>query len=233
MKINQNIISIPPFISTSWKNVISLRSDQSTLFVELMNGSIIEVPNLGPASLQSIFEAHEKYMEQELQSKPPFENQEPPNEPNFNLGNGFSLPLQLSIEGNMGSMLQHSPEASHSPNLPPEVLDKISTLARVVGLEGMDSFPKAEPHCNCMHCQLMRAIHQDENEESVIEALEEEVSDEDLTFRDWEIRQTADKLYLVSNPIRVDEHFNVFLGDPIGCTCGEKNCEHIRAVLNS
>ncbi len=232
MKINQKILSIPPFISTSWKNVISLRSDQAVLFVELLNGSVIEVPGLDLGVMQSIFEAHEKFMEQEIPATQSQVTQDLQPEPNFNLGNGFSLPLQLSIEGSMGNMLQHSPEASHSPNLPPEVLDKISTLARVVGLEGMDNFPKAEPHCNCMHCQLMRAIHMEDQENPQDEAAEEEVSDEDLTFRDWEIKQTADNLYLVSNPI-IDEHFNVFLGDSIGCTCGENNCEHIRAVLNS
>ena len=40
-------------------------------------------------------------------------------------------------------------------------------------------------------------------------------------------------LIVVTNPLDANEHYNVFLGDPIGCTCGQKNCEHIRAVLNS
>jgi hypothetical protein len=61
----------------------------------------------------------------------------------------------------------------------------------------------------------------------------EEVSDEDLKFRDWEIKQTAEQLYTVTNPLDANEHYNVFLGSPLGCTCGDKNCEHIRAVLTS
>ena len=194
---------------------------------------MIEVPELELPIIQAVFEAHEKYMEQDAPAKQPVVNPEAPASASFNLGNGLSLPLQLTLEGNMGNMLQHNPEASHSPNLPPDVIDKISTLAKVVGLEEMDNFPKAEPHCNCMHCQLMRAIHQGDQENPSDQTEEEEISEEDLTFRDWEIKQTAENLYLVTNPITVDEHYNVFLGEPVGCTCGEKNCEHIRAVLNS
>jgi hypothetical protein len=35
------------------------------------------------------------------------------------------------------------------------------------------------------------------------------------------------------NPLDHKEHYNVFLGDPIGCSCGNNNCEHIQAVLKS
>jgi hypothetical protein len=79
-----------------------------------------------------------------------------------------------------------------------------------------------------MHCQIAKALHGELPEEQ-----EEEVTDEDLKFRLWDIDQTGDKLYVVTNPLDSKEYYNVFLGDPIGCTCGEKNCEHIRAVLNS
>ncbi|NGX33463.1 MAG: hypothetical protein K1060chlam4_01531, partial [Candidatus Anoxychlamydiales bacterium] len=40
-------------------------------------------------------------------------------------------------------------------------------------------------------------------------------------------------LYRVTNPLDENEHYSVFLKDPIGCTCGKKNCEHVKAVLNS
>ena len=35
------------------------------------------------------------------------------------------------------------------------------------------------------------------------------------------------------DPLDPNEHYNVFLGTPLGCTCGEKDCEHIRAVLST
>ena len=61
----------------------------------------------------------------------------------------------------------------------------------------------------------------------------EEVTDEDLKFRTWDIKQPGKKLYLVTNPLDNNENYNVFLGKPVGCTCGQKYCEHIKAVLNS
>ena len=62
---------------------------------------------------------------------------------------------------------------------------------------------------------------------------EEKIDDLDLVFRDWEIKELSNNLYTVTNPLDLNEHYNVFLGEPIGCTCGHKNCEHIKAVLQS
>ena len=99
--------------------------------------------------------------------------------------------------------------------------------------------PAAEPHCNCMYCQIARAFSDKESlvdQDTVNPEIEEAVSDVELTFReDWIINpESSNKnLYLVINPSDEAEKYTVFLGKPIGCTCGEKNCEHIRAVLNS
>jgi len=82
----------------------------------------------------------------------------------------------------------------------------------------------------------MRAIQQgDEHPEQKKkqESLEEEVSAEDLKFRDWDIVQSGDDVYIVTNPLNAEEQYNVYLGNPVGCTCGQPNCEHIRSVLNS
>ena len=62
---------------------------------------------------------------------------------------------------------------------------------------------------------------------------EEIVSDAELHFREWDIKQLEKQLYNVTNPLDTTEHYQVFLGTPLGCTCGKTNCEHIRAVLNS
>lgn len=240
MKINQKILSVPPYISTSWKNVLSLhldrRENRPILVIGLVNGSTIEIPNLEVAEMEAIFNAHQKYLELEVQS-PPIQNgaSSPTVLPAVNLDNSATLlrfPISFGIEGfNMGNLLQHNSEASDSPDMPKEVLDKIASISKTIGFENSDNLPKAEPHCNCMHCQIMRALH--EEKENDLVQMEEEISDHDLKFRDWDINQTGDKLYIVSNPLNSSEHYNVFLGNPVGCTCGERNCEHIRAVLNS
>lgn len=244
MKINQKILSIPPFISTSWKNVTSLhledRNGQTILMIGLQNGSSIEIPNLPKEALQAIFAAHERFLEREESSAgasptmpmgptlPPFIQGGMPS----NGSAVFSLPLNLGIDGNMGNLLQHNQEGADSPDLPKEVLNKIKSLSKAMGIETKDNLPKPEPHCNCLHCQIMRAFA-DEEQEELLEVHDEEISDADLRFREWDIHQSDDKLYIVSNPFNKQEHYNVFLGSPVGCTCGQANCEHIRAVLNS
>lgn len=237
MKITQKILSIPPFISTSWKNVTSLHLEErnlvSFLIIGLLNGATIEIPNLDKSMLQAIFAAHEKYLEQETQ------NQVKPQTPIIPDGNAatvVSLPLNLGIEPHMGSLLQHNPEAMDSPDLPKDLLEKIATLSKVVGFDNIENFPNPEPHCNCMHCQIIRVIQDgldDKGKDEEDEEELEEVTIDDLRFREWDIKQTAEKLYTVGNPLNTEEHYTVFLGSPVGCTCGQANCEHIRAVLNS
>ena len=78
---------------------------------------------------------------------------------NIEGGGLLSFPLRFGIEGgNMGNLLQHNSEASDSPDLPKEVLEKMASLSKVIGFENPDNFPKAEPRCNCMHCQIMPGV---------------------------------------------------------------------------
>ncbi len=125
--------------------------------------------------------------------------------------------------------MQHNPDQSDLPPLPPEMLDKITKIAHAFGLEDASALSKAEPHCTCAYCQVVRAF---QREEPILEDTEP-VTEAELYFRDWEIAQQAEQLYTVTNPLDANEHYNVFLGEPIGCTCGQKNCEHIRAALNT
>jgi len=233
MKINQKILSIPPYISTAWKNVVSLHIEHGVLVIGLVNGSTIEIPSLDSATLESTFAAHQTFLEQENQlSSGPIPSAIIPPGMLEDSSSIMSLPLRFGIESNMGNLLQHNPDAADSPDLPKEVLEKIASFSKVIGFDNSENFPKAEPHCNCMHCQIMKAMK--EKAESSIETIEEEeISDEDLRFREWDINQKGNDLYVISNPLNAEENYNVFLGSPVGCTCGQANCEHIRAVLNS
>ena len=97
--------------------------------------------------------------------------------------------------------------------------------------------PRPEDDCNCFHCQVARAIREALGivPEIHLEAAaqEEIVTDEDLTFEEWNIVQTGDKLFTVINKLSPEEKYNVYLGHPIGCTCGNQGCEHIHVVLKS
>ncbi len=218
MKINNKILSIPPYISTSWKNINSLLVDQSgQLIILLHTNAKIIIPHLDSSIINVIFDAHAKYVEVEEKQKPKTD--------------GFPLPLKIGTDGieSVGSAMQHNPAQATSPDLPEEILSKISGIVKVMGIEDPELLPKAEPNCNCVHCQIARAIRGIKKGEEE----EEEISEEDLKFRLWDIKQTGEKLYLVTNPLDKKEEYSVFLGEPIGCTCGSKNCEHVRAVLNS
>lgn len=214
MKITPKILSIPPYISTFWENILTLQAQEGILLITLKSGAVIKIPNLSAEAISQIFTAHAGL------SETPFL----PRKESFS----FSLPFKADgdlIEA-FGPGTQHNPEQASLPPLPPSVLKKIAALATSFGMETINNLPKSEPGCNCIYCQVMNAIH-------VGDLIEEEVSEEDLRFLNWEVKQTGDQLYIVTNPIDLNEHYSVYLGEPIGCTCGIKNCEHIRAVLNT
>lgn len=224
MKITSKFLSIPPFISTSWDNILALHLEnydsEPLLVVILKNGMRVELPPIDPNIVEEIFSAHAKYLNNDTQARS--------KEPAISFGLApFKMGAGLD---QLGSALQHNPEQTDSPDMPSDILDKIVKITKAMEIDE-PLLPKAEPHCNCMHCQIARAIRDEKKEESLAE--EETVSVKDLTFRLWDVAQTTDKLYRVTNPLDSDENYNVFLGEPIGCTCGQKNCEHIKAVLSS
>lgn len=234
--INEKILSIPPFISTTWESVtalhISNEGNSSHLVISLNSGTVIKVPNLSQDLLTKIFQTHTQY----ISSQDTKNRQKPMNDPAglFNLdsiaGIGFPMRFGGGLEG-LGAAMQHNPEQSNAPNLPKDVLEKISAVAKIMDSgQNLTQSLKPEPHCNCMHCQIARAVNGIIVEEV---SVEEEVSEDDLKFKTWDITQSGDKLYTVSNPLDTQEHYSVYLGEPLGCTCGQKNCEHIKAVLNT
>ncbi len=223
MKINHKFLSIPPFISTSWKNVSTLQLDQSgTLIIHLKDGKEVKAPGLQHVVIEAVFAAYEKFLESEKTRE---EGQQMIS---------FGLPMKMGVAGieSMLPFLQHNPAQADMPNFPPDLLQHISALAKVLNLENME-LPKAEPHCNCPHCQIMRTFANCAKEEEQLLEEEENVSDEDLHFNEWKIEKASDHLYVLTNPSNPNETFNVFLGEPMGCTCGQSRCDHIRAVLKS
>lgn len=225
MNITPQILSIPPYISTTWKNISSLHAvpegDKFKLIIMLANRMRVVIPGMDKATIDVIFSSHALYG-----SQTPL-----PSEENRMPTAAFSFPAIGGGTELLNAATQHNPAQANAPELPKEILDKITGIAKVLGLDDAAHLPKAEPHCNCPYCQIARAF---QGTPTVAEKAHEEiVLEEDLKFRNWDIKQAADQLYTVSNPLDENEHYSVFLGEPLGCTCGMKNCEHIRAVLNS
>lgn len=232
MKINLKILSIPPYISTAWKNVASLHVESRNailiLVVVLLNGTHIEIPGMDPGVIKAVFNAHANFIESEAALQRISSKNLVSKDQAFTFG--FPLKADISALETMGPLLQHNPEQANGPDLPEELLQKISALSKTLGVKDSVHIPHPEPHCNCMHCQISKALHNGLDKE---QSEEEIVTDEDLKFRTWDINKIGDKLYSVSNPFEPQENYSVFLGEPVGCTCGTPHCEHVRAVLNS
>lgn len=237
MKINIKVLSIPPYISTSWDRILSLHMQGNALVIALSHGETVSIPALPSETIESIFAIHAAYLEEERPKSqsavthaglPPFlqatmfaSEQAPENAIRFGLS---------SIDG-LTSVMQHDPSQSNAPDLPREIIEKISAVANVVAPDEMVAMLPAKSDCNCPHCQITRAITGQTKHEPQDE--EEPVIPSDLHFEEWQIVQTSPNLYTVTNKLDETERYNVHLGDPVGCTCGKEGCEHILAVLKS
>lgn len=247
MRIDKYLFSIPPYLITAWENVVALTHEDEDLIVLLVDGSRVRVPDLKAEDKNQIFSIFEDVLTQAEQDarEEAFLELPSTDKPSIDspLGGleqlaklpGMDSPLRFAFGPGVGfqSAVQHDSSQMNAPDLPAELLEKVAGLAKVFGAEELEELPKAEPHCNCVHCQLMRTIAGEERQEESIEVPEEEVTDEDLRFRTWDIEQSDDKLFIVSNPLDHNERYTVYLGDEIGCTCGEKDCDHLRSVLLS
>jgi len=240
MKINPKIFSLPPYISTSWNNVVALYVKDGILLVSLVDGEIIEIPSLSHEIISLIFGAHAAHLEQELYN--PRNNPSPNKPPNPGIqsllsgegGNDSPFRFAFTTLDGLGYALQHNPNHANAPDIPKEVLEKISAVAKILAPTDANMLQKPEPHCNCMYCQIARAVFgEEQNPEVKVTKEEETVSDEELEFQQWEIHSTGDKIFSVTNKLDKEEHYSVFLGNPVGCTCGKPGCEHILAVLKS
>lgn len=239
MKITDILISIPPYISTTWDHVTSLHTENSNLIIGLHNQSSITIPDLSESVIQQIFQAHTNYLESHQPTMP--------QNSITSIEQMFTLPIKLNIKKNdlerqdlFNTVLQHDPKNKDLPPIPEELVHKLGMLSGMMSEQDLMAMPPSEPDCNCMYCQVIRTLmkkigtieHKSAyQQEELIES--EPISDTDLHFQEWEIKHIKEKLYTVSNKLDPHEQYTVFLGDPIGCTCGKTNCEHIIAVLRS
>lgn len=241
MFVNDKYFSFPPFLSTSWEHILALNLEDEALVVTLTTGKMIKIPDLAKDQLESIFKAHGYYLEREIHRKRNHEvEQKFHSSPFFSNTHPNELPLLrfgMGATDGFGSALQHNPAQANSPELPSEILEKISAIAKVLAPEDLNLLPTPEENCNCFHCQIARSIRTSLGQQSApieTEVVNEEiVTDEDLQFQDWDVIQSGDQLFTVINKLSPDEKYSVFLGQPIGCTCGQTGCEHIHVVLKS
>lgn len=237
MKINEKILSIPPYISTTWSQIAALRMKGSVLSVTMTDGETINISGLSSDLINQIFSYHAAFLEKE--TLPSSQTSYPATKGGFKEGLGplaesTTLSFAFGTIDGMNMMAQHNPAQADAPDLPSEVLQNISEIAKTALPLGDLQLPKSEQHCNCFYCQIARVINPSELLiESSVEHEEEVVTEDELRFEQWSIIQTGDNLYNVTSRLDDNEKYSVFLGHPVGCTCGKDGCEHILAVLKS
>jgi hypothetical protein len=208
MIINKQLLSIPPYISTSWKDVELLLSDgQHTLNIYLKNGTLVKISHLHKEQLDLIFSVHQEILLNQTQ-----EMTIPIIDPLF---------FQFS-----GPFLEHDPDLYDASPLPDEV--KIKLLSLLEGLPKIDTSkaPLIHPDCSCPHCQLMNLIAHNKEQQ-------EYISDEELSFATWTQSSISPQEIKLTHPYNTDESYIVSLNEPISCTCGQNHCEHLIHVLRS
>lgn len=248
MKINTKVLCIPPYISVTWDQValVQTETDEMTggmnLLLHMIDGKLVTIPNLDSSIIDIVFQSHLKHLEEagvtalkrsEGNKSPVGFLQQIFGMASDQLG---GMPIRFGINGPNGMegiemAMQHNPAQEEAEDMPKEMLEKIASFTKMMMGGDLSQFPKPEPHCNCHHCQVARSIHGIEKRGS--SEIDEPVSNEDLTFKEWDIVQCGDKYYKVTNPLDSRESYNVHLATPIGCTCGNPHCEHIKAVLSS
>ncbi|MEX1013295.1 MAG: hypothetical protein WD595_07030 [Waddliaceae bacterium] len=235
MKINTKILSIPPYLTTTWDQVASIYQTHGKLCVILKQGQTIEIPDLSTDTIDMVFKIHREQVEN--QANDTSATQFPFNTNPESLSNA----IQFGISGmdSFGSFLQHDLGQKNAPDLPEEVLSKIESIAKIVSPSDDSIIPRAEPHCNCPFCQIARAISKGMGEDEAFiredDHAKDPIEEEDLRFQQWhiEVSNQGENMYTVKNKLNPEETYQVYLGKPVGCTCGNKGCEHIIAVLNS
>ena len=239
MKINAHFVSLPPHLSFAWEEVSCLSYDGEAICFALVSGGKVYVKELPRQLIEMIFTAHAAHLELRLQEST-HETREPGEiaasaaffgEPGLHFG--INLPPIGMPQGNIG-MLHHMSEHSRTPDLPKEILAKIASVVRALGPLNEEVNPKAEPHCNCMYCQVMREVQGGNRSKELSGAVtaEEVVEEKDLHFEQWTIQEMGTHLYTVTNKLNHQESYSVSL-DSATCSCGERHCEHLKAALRS
>lgn len=229
IKINEKILSIPSYISTKWSNIVSIYMNNGLLHINLLDENIIPIPDLDKETIDLIFKYHALYLESHQDDLT--------NDYELSYGKNdiseileqVNTTMQIGIGPMHGiaNSMQHNPRQSDAPDLPQEILEKIAAISKILKADNA-ILPEAFPSCNCFHCQIARTLNpckKDENEESIY--------DSELNFQQWDIAQTGENLFSVMNRLDHNESYHVYLGEPIGCTCGKQGCEHIIAVLKT
>lgn len=164
MKITSKILSIPPYLSTSWYDVDSLfQSEDGALVVALTNGTHVRLEQLSSEVIHTIFNAHACFLEEEAAREEEEDEEEDKGlkraEVEFSVQTPFTMG-QMD-EGNGDAMkifMEHDASRSLGPLLPDAVLKRVTALAKMFLPPDMIPLDASHENCRCPFCQIVRAL---------------------------------------------------------------------------
>ncbi len=246
--------SIPLRFSANWSDVTAISFDNDELKICLNSGQEVFFKDLDLKTVDNIFKQHSKYISS-LENQEASEKQTPQKKSNeapspteqTNQDHTFevlqkglkevvSMTMKLggSAIGELGAILEHNPAHAELPPLPQDMAERMKVLSNIIPKEDLEAMNPPIEGCNCLYCQIQRIIRNESSKTFETSPHEEDaVDDKELEFSEWQVTSIGDKLYSVVNKLDTNEEYRVFLGEPMGCTCGRPHCEHIVAVLRS
>lgn len=241
MKITDKILSIPPYLSTSWLNVSALYMEGHpelqvpTLVICLKDGQKIHLPELEIELLEMIFDNHTRFLAREKPKGGISILQLPAKVSLSSWMSDYLTSLPLRSVGDpedLSLFMKHNPEINGVIPIPDEILKRVMVISKtIMRPQDREALPVPEENCQCPHCLIAQAIRKgfEQNEDHI----DEEITEEDLRLGSWLIKAEADHQFQVSNSLDPAETFTVSLRGPVNCSCGEEHCEHIKVVLRS
>ncbi|NDE63904.1 MAG: hypothetical protein EB053_06075 [Chlamydiae bacterium] len=249
MKINHRVLHIPPYISCKWSEIASIGVEsiegQNVLHVQLLSGARAIVPNLTQDEIDLVFKMHVQHLEAAAEEEEKFKNvkeipffsnlfQPPPMD--ANVATSFGAPISFHFDATDPSSLfqGHNPQFANSPALPKEILDKITLIAKAIGGEMVKEVEPVDL-CNCFFCQIARALHnerKDEKKPHIPKNLPKDLLSGGID-PEWMVEEVGPHMFKVTSRDEPGILYQVYLGDPLGCSCGSNRCQHIVAALKT
>lgn len=228
MKINKNMLSIPPYITTTWDNITCVQAcvvqdEFVDIKICLADGEKVEVPHVPEKIFNKIRDEYEKFIESSSINTPADLGGIASGIADIFQGANRELPAIGRGEnvGVIGFPVSGHPRQHHeAPVLGKEALRQITKTLGEKAFEG-----EYITKCNCIYCQSCRFVQDKKNKES---------GEKPLEFSDaWLVEEVGTDKFIVRDKMKESNVFTVYLKPKIICSCGSNVCEHIKATLFS
>lgn len=229
MKITATTLSIPPYITANWDSISVIHmeeiEEEIILVITLITEDRVEVPGLSIDQIEEIQRKFSEFMNANNKKEMASEHS---NQIVSVISDMFQQLFQEMREGPVSVIkipVTHTPSQANLPQLSPETLNNIVKIIQSIGISESNLVNSEDciDKCRCLYCQACSHVRD--------KLGKSDVKNDDISFdTEWNISQVSEFAFNVQSKEFPDEVFKVSL-KPVQCSCGQKNCEHIKVVL--